>query len=107
MRRGVVPDVITAVPGLEAHGAWTLHYRDTEQSASSAEGASGADGALSFAEDDDLEVDLSDRHHAFLLLSCRGQSTMVLDARGEELAEITEQVRMMLTYHTGCLALSD
>lgn len=27
LRRGVVADVITAVPNLRAHGAWTLHYR--------------------------------------------------------------------------------
>lgn len=27
MRRSLVADVITAVPELGAHGAWTLHYR--------------------------------------------------------------------------------
>jgi hypothetical protein len=31
-------------------------------------------------------------HHAFLLLSCAGSHTMVLDARGPRLEEVTEDV---------------
>lgn len=103
MRRGVVADIITAVPGLEAHGAWTLHYREPkglnpgsdEVQASGSDGASGnglSPDAVFAGDDGDEEFDVSERHHAFLLLSCKGDSTMVLDARGQELAEITDQV---------------
>lgn len=94
MRRGVVADVITAVPGLEAHGAWTLHYRQPKGLGNDADGLNPIEqtGLNPVGGDSAEDLDLSDRHHAFLLLSCRGESTMVLDARGQELAEITDQV---------------
>lgn len=48
LRRGVVADVITAVPNLSAHGAWTLHYRptvdDTAPAAEAAVAEAGAEG---------------------------------------------------------------
>jgi len=167
MRRGVVADVITAVPNLGAHGAWTLHYRPAAGPASqahpeaaglspegqTAEGAAGGtlDGAAGgggsgtatvkqdgegAAGDTVMDEDaaaaapaaagvaagaaaaggsggdaagggvavgaagdrLSDSHHAFLLLSCGGSQTMVLDARGQNLAEVTDDVSDALVY---------
>jgi hypothetical protein len=38
-------------------------------------------------------------HHAFLLLSCAGSHTMVLDARGPRLEEVTADVS---TLHLLC-----
>jgi hypothetical protein len=125
MRRGLVADIITAVPSLQAHGAWTLHYRpkkqrdqgeaDTAAAAAAATRASSTeDGADAAAEDAAPDVpgrgsrassesadvgapaaavaDLSEQHHAFVLLSCGGQNTMVLDAGGAELSELSEDV---------------
>eukprot|EP00878_Enallax_costatus_P012110 GHUV01012643.1.p1 GENE.GHUV01012643.1~~GHUV01012643.1.p1 ORF type:complete len:1562 (+),score=569.41 GHUV01012643.1:165-4850(+) len=94
MRRGVVADVITAVPGLEAHGAWTLHYREPKGFGIDADVVNDNihAGVDPIEGDTHEDLDKGDRHHAFLLLSCRGESTMVLDARGQELAEITDQV---------------
>ncbi|WIA38397.1 hypothetical protein OEZ86_001723 [Tetradesmus obliquus] len=110
MRRGLVADVITAVPSLQAHGAWTLHHRPSSRPASTAaaaaadaddggggdEAQAGTGGlkAAAAAEDEDeaSRVELSEQHHAFVLLSCGGSSTMVLDAGGAELSELSEDV---------------
>jgi hypothetical protein len=124
MRRGLVADVITAVPSLQAHGAWTLHYRPSSKqrqdivepntAAAAAAAVSGEDAAAAAAAEDGAAlaasdsgglasaesteggqaaaVDLSEQHHAFVLLSCGGQNTMVLDAGGAELSELSEDV---------------
>ncbi|KAF6256641.1 CPSF A subunit region-domain-containing protein [Scenedesmus sp. NREL 46B-D3] len=122
MRRGLVADIITAVPSLQAHGAWTLHYRpvskqqqhqaDAEAAVggapSSAEGAQpdpegaaqavreGPEGGQAGPEGPEGAqagpADLSEQHHAFVLLSCGGQNTMVLDAGGAELSELSDDV---------------
>lgn len=83
IRRGVVSDVITAVPLDQVHGTWALHYRPGGEQQTDTEGGGG--GAVGNGLG-------NDGYHAFLLLSCEGNRTMVLDARGEELAEITESV---------------
>jgi hypothetical protein len=105
MRRGMVADIITAVPSLQAHGAWTLHYRPHSCLSPSSPGASASaataaaegsgdspEGPAAAAEVDAEAADLSEQHHAFVLLSCGGQNTMVLDAGGAQLAELSEDV---------------
>jgi hypothetical protein len=119
MRRGLVADVITAVPSLQAHGAWTLHYRpvskqqqDPNELDTAAAAAASSDNGATAAEDAALAVpntggaaspgspegaqaagaDLLEQHHAFVLLSCGGHNTMVLDAGGAELSELSEDV---------------
>lgn len=80
LRRGLPADVITAVPGLRAHGAWTVRYR---------EHSGGTEAAQQQQQEEEQ------RHHAFLLLSCGGSSTMVLDSRGADMAELTDGVRLL------------
>lgn len=108
MRRSVPADVVTAVPALGAHGAWTIHYKAPEAEPSSHDDAGSVpngDAAANdgpglgsqTAESKEQPTNMSEQHHAFLLLSCGGNSTMVLDARGRDMAELTEQVRAVVT----------
>eukprot|EP00775_Hariotina_reticulata_P005379 gene5379-5614_t len=105
MRRSVPADVVTAVPDLGAHGAWTLHYRapkvdpgsqDDAGSVPSGDAAANDGPGLGSqtAESKEQPTNMSEDHHAFLLLSCGGNSTMVLDARGKDMAELTEQLML-------------
>jgi len=101
MRRSVPADVVTAVPDLGAHGAWTIHHTAPEEGPDSQAAAAASEEPAPGAQDSTGQgglgkrqpIDKSEPHHAFLLLSCGGQSTMVLDARGKDMAELTEQVR--------------
>lgn len=106
MRRSVPADIITAVPGLSAHGAWTLHHMPLVDSSTSDDGdkaAAMADTATpaAAAAADSSTTKCGEQHHAFLLMSCGGTRTMVLDARGPELAELTDDVRALRVFQGG------
>lgn len=92
LRRGLVADVITEVPLAGIHGAWTLYYKPRAE-VSGPEEAAAAAAAAAAAEQEGLGGQEDEERHAFLLLSSKGVETLVLDARGEELATISAEVR--------------
>jgi hypothetical protein len=92
LRRGLVADVITMVPLEAIHGAWTLYYKPRAE-VSGPEETDAAAAAAAAAREEGLGGQEDEDRHAFLLLSSKGVETLVLDARGEELATIAAEVR--------------
>jgi hypothetical protein len=94
MRRGLVSDVVTAVPALSVHGAWSLHSRHPDSARSSGAGtAAAASGAAAMDGSAAVGTDAGHQHHALLLLSCTdasGSRTMLLDCSGNELLQLTD-----------------
>jgi hypothetical protein len=92
LRRGLVADVVAAVPALSVHGAWSLHHWDPPGS-SRAGGEAGADADEAGSRAQAGSGPAPWQHfHKFLLLSCTdeyGSKTMLMDVGTETLNQIT------------------